>query len=81
MHRMNIANAPNAHCERGIANGHPERTERHIDIQHHFVRENQAAGEVDLRYVSTAGQLADGLTKALPGEAFRRFWIVLGLEE
>ena len=54
---------------------------KHIDIQHHFVREKQAAGEVDLRYVPTAEQLADGLTKALPGEAFRRFRIGLGLEE
>ena len=54
---------------------------KHIDIQHHFVREKQAAGKVDLRYVPTAEQLADGLTKALPGEAFRRFRIGLGLEE
>ncbi|SLM35631.1 gag polymerase env protein [Lasallia pustulata] len=46
------------------------RRTKHIDIQHHFVRENQAAGEVDLRYVPTAEQLADGLIKALPGEAF-----------
>ena len=54
---------------------------KHIDIQHHFVREKQAAGEVDLRYVPTAEQLADGLTKALPGEAFRRVRIGLRLEE
>ncbi|KAA6407322.1 MAG: hypothetical protein FRX48_08870 [Lasallia pustulata] len=54
---------------------------KHIDIQHHFVREKQAAGKVDLCYVPTAEQLADRLTKALPGEAFQRFWIGLGLEE
>ena len=45
------------------------------------MREKQAAGEVNLRYVPTAEQLADGLTKALPGEAFRRIRIGLGLEE
>ena len=54
---------------------------KHIDIQHHFVWEKQAAGKLDLRYVPTAEQLADGLTKALLGEAFQHFQIGLGLEE
>jgi hypothetical protein len=35
---------------------------KHIDIQHHFVREKQDKGLVDICYISSA----DGLTKALP---------------
>ena len=47
------------------------------DIQHHFVRENQDKGLVD---ILTDNQIADGLTKALPKDAFHRFRKSLGLE-
>ena len=40
---------------------------KHIDIRYHFIRERVASGEVELRYVPTAEQLADLLTKGLPG--------------
>jgi reverse transcriptase-like protein len=53
---------------------------KHIDIQHHFVRENQDKGLVDIQYISTDNQIADGLTKALPKDAFHRFRKSLGLE-
>ena len=39
---------------------------KHIDIRYHFIRERVASGEVELRYVPTAEQLADLLTKGLP---------------
>ena len=52
---------------------------KHIDIQHHFVRENQQSGEVDLRYIPTEQQVADGLTKALPRDKFEAFRDALGL--
>lgn len=54
---------------------------KHIDIQHHFVREKQEEGLVDIRYINSAEQVADGLTKALPRDAFQRFRIALGLEK
>jgi hypothetical protein len=38
---------------------------KHIDIRHHFVREQVAAGTVALQYVSTNDMIADVLTKAL----------------
>ena len=53
---------------------------KHIDIQHHFVREAQGNGQVDIQYTPTEEQVADGLTKALPTDAFQRFRAALGLE-
>lgn len=52
---------------------------KHIDVQHHFVREKQHNGEVDLQYVPTDQQVADGLTKALPKDKFEVFRSALGL--
>ena len=53
---------------------------KHIAIQHHFVREQQGAGTVDLQYIPTEGQVADGLTKALPKDRFIAFRDAVGLE-
>jgi hypothetical protein len=58
---------------------HHART-KHIDIQQHFVREKVAEGLVEIRHVSTADQIADGLTKPLPKDPFNRFRQALGLE-
>ena len=46
---------------------------KHIDIQHHYVRERVVDGTVELLYIDTARQVADGLTKPLPREPFERF--------
>ena len=53
---------------------------KHIDIQHHFVREKVAEGDVELEYVATGDQVADGLTKTLPKDKFCAFRKALGLE-
>ena len=39
---------------------------KHIGIQHHFIREKVANGEIQFAYVSTAENLADFLTKPVP---------------
>ena len=52
---------------------------KHIDTQHHFVREKQHSGEVDLQYIPTDQQVADGLTKALSRDKFEVFRRALGL--
>lgn len=53
---------------------------KHIGIQHHYVRERVSDGEVELKFVPTEQQIADGLTKALPRDRFEQFRSALGLE-
>ncbi|GJY39245.1 hypothetical protein Tco_0425609 [Tanacetum coccineum] len=43
---------------------------KHIDIQHHFIREQVEKGVVELYFVTTDYQLADIFTKALPRQRF-----------
>jgi hypothetical protein len=46
---------------------HHSRT-KHIDIQHHFIREKLESGEIGLKYCPTQDMVADVLTKALAKE-------------
>ncbi|WMV29256.1 hypothetical protein MTR67_022641, partial [Solanum verrucosum] len=48
---------------------HHART-KHIEIDIHFVREKVASGVLQVRYVPSADQLADLLTKSLPYAQF-----------
>nr|GEW86797.1 hypothetical protein [Tanacetum cinerariifolium] len=43
---------------------------KHIDIRHHFIREQVERGMVELYFVTTDYQLADIFTKALPRQQF-----------
>jgi len=54
---------------------------KHIDIQHHFVREKVESGDVRLEYIPTEQQIADGLTKPLPKDRFEAFRKALGVEQ
>jgi len=59
---------------------HHART-KHIDIQYHFVRENTQNGLINLKYISTNQQLADGLTKALDPTKFNYYTTSIGLKD
>jgi hypothetical protein len=52
---------------------------KHIDIQHHFIRERVENSEVDLRFCSTKDMVADIFTKPLPRELFEKFRSALGV--
>jgi hypothetical protein len=45
---------------------------KHIDIQHHFLRDHQHKGDIEVFYVSTENQLADIFTKPLDEKTFCR---------
>ena len=43
---------------------------KHIGLQHHFLREQVDQGTITLSHVSSAKNIADCLTKALPRDTF-----------
>ena len=53
---------------------------KHIDIRHHFIREQVEKGIVELYFVKTEFQLADIFTKALPRERFQFILPRLGMK-
>ncbi|GJX49913.1 retrovirus-related pol polyprotein from transposon TNT 1-94 [Tanacetum coccineum] len=53
---------------------------KHIDIRHHFIREQIEKGVVELYFVRTLYQLADIFTKALPRERFEFILPWLGMK-
>jgi len=55
-----------------------ERT-KHIDIRHHFLRDNVEKGLISINFCATDEQIADMFTKALKREQFERNRLELGL--
>jgi histone deacetylase 1/2 len=53
---------------------------KHIEIDFHFVRERVARRQLQVRFISTKDQIADGFTKALPTSKFEDFKYNLNLE-
>ncbi|GKE78065.1 hypothetical protein Tco_1544185 [Tanacetum coccineum] len=53
---------------------------KHIDIRHHFIREQVEKGVVELYFIRTEYQLADIFTKALPRERFKFILSRLGIK-
>ncbi|GJS83738.1 hypothetical protein Tco_0750279 [Tanacetum coccineum] len=53
---------------------------KHIDIRHHFIREQLEKGVVELYFVRTEYQLADIFTKALPRKRFKFILSRLGMK-
>jgi len=52
---------------------------KHIDIRHHFIREQVAVGSINLVYVPTEDMAADVLTKPLGRNTHLRMVRLLGL--
>ena len=53
---------------------------KHIDIRHHFIREQVEKGIVELYFVRTEFQLVDIFTKALSRERFQFILPRLGMK-
>jgi hypothetical protein len=45
---------------------------KHIDIRHHFLRDHQQKGDINIFHISTENQLADIFTKSLDEKTFCR---------
>jgi hypothetical protein len=45
---------------------------KHIDIRHHFLRDHQQKGDIDVCHISTENQVADIFTKPLDEKRFCR---------
>jgi hypothetical protein len=45
---------------------------KHIDIRHHFLRDHQQKGDIEIFHISTENQLADIFTKPLDEKTFCR---------
>jgi hypothetical protein len=46
---------------------------KHIEIDYHFVRERVADNRLDIKFISTKDQIADGFTKPLVVKPFQEF--------
>jgi predicted solute-binding protein len=55
------------------------RRMRHINVRYQYVQQAVREGAVNLLFVATEEQLADGLTKALRAELFERWKERMGL--
>nr|GFB43774.1 uncharacterized mitochondrial protein AtMg00810-like [Tanacetum cinerariifolium] len=73
------ADADHAGCQDTRRSTSGSAQPKHIDIRHHFIREQVERGVVELYFVLMDYQLADIFTKALPRQRFE--FILLRLEE
>jgi hypothetical protein len=56
-----------------LANNHTNhKRSKHIDIRNHYCREQAALGHIQIQYVKTEDQVADGLTKPLGPQRWTR---------
>ncbi|KAK1599893.1 hypothetical protein QYE76_018728 [Lolium multiflorum] len=54
---------------------------KHIEIDFHFVRERVAKKQIEIRFIPSKDQVADGFTKALPARQFEEFKYNLNLKK
>jgi hypothetical protein len=43
---------------------------KHLEVRHNFLRDHVEKGDIEMRYIDTAGQLADIFTKPLDASRF-----------
>lgn len=60
-------------------NAEGQHQTKHIDVQHHYIRELIDKKELTLIWVSNSEIIADGMTKTLPTETFQKHQAQLDL--
>ena len=56
-------------------NAESQHRTKHIDVQHHYIRELVNEGELTVKWIPGSEMLADGMTKGLPTETFNEMRI------
>jgi hypothetical protein len=69
----------NQACIKIVKNPISSAKSKHIDIQHHFVRERVVKGEIGIEYCTTQNMLADILTKPVCRVVLARLRCQLGV--
>ncbi|GJW11914.1 hypothetical protein Tco_1577741 [Tanacetum coccineum] len=59
----------------------PLKNNKHIEIRHHFLRDNLQKGNISIEKVSSEDNIADILTKPLKHEPFNYLRLNLGMME
>lgn len=54
---------------------------RHVDIHHHWLRQEVQAGRILIKWTETKEMAADGLTKLLPRQRHAEFIQMMGMED
>jgi hypothetical protein len=54
---------------------------KHLDVKYHWIRECVENGELIVKQIPTSGNVADVLTKALPGPRFYTLRSCLGVRQ
>ena len=54
---------------------------KHVDVAYHHIVDEIRHGKLESRWISGSDMLADGLTKPLPGPAFKEKRTAIGVVE
>ena len=52
---------------------------KHIDVQHHYIRELVNKKELTIEWISGSKMLANRMTKVLPAKTFKKHRALLGI--
>ena len=74
-----VLNGDNESSLSSTKNPEAQNRTKHIDVQHHYLRELISEKEIIVAWVPSARMLADGFTKALTIDTFKRHRSLLGL--
>lgn len=58
-------------------NAESQHQTKHIDVQHHYIRELINKGELTIKWIPGSDMLVDGMIKALPKEIFKKYQALL----